>query len=156
MLFIREDVLNELTSCFLKHDVEQGFLLGSTRRLNQVNRCCRLFTEQADVYFITPDAEKATEQIQKWAEQRVCFCGMVHSHIWPKRELSEADIEFAEALIRMYELPMLWFGIGVVEKGAVVFQFYRVTKQQNKVEIAAVNFEVERTMKRDDRTPLEV
>ena len=147
MLFIREDVLNELTSCFLKHDVEQGFLLGSTRRLNQVNRCCRLFTKQADVSFITPDEEKTTQQIQKWAEQKVCFCGMVHSHVCSKRELSEADIEFAEAL---------WFGIGVVENGAVEFHFYRVTKRQNKVEIAAVNFEVERTIEGDNRTPLEV
>lgn len=155
MLFIREDVLNELTSCFLKHDVEQGFLLGSTRRLNQVNRCCRLFTEQADVYFITPDAEKATEQIQKWAEQRVCFCGMVHSHIWPKRELSEADIEFAEALMQVYELPVLWFGIGVVEGKTVTFHFYKGVKRQDKVEITAANYQIERAMKTDDCTPLE-
>lgn len=155
MLFIREDVLNEVSECFLKHDVEQGFLLGSTRRLNQVNRCCRLFTEQADVYFITPNAEKATEQIREWAEQKVCFCGMVHSHVCPKRELSKADIEFAEALMQVYELLVLWFGIGIVERGTVTFRFYKVVKRQNKAEIAAANYQIERTMETDDCTPLE-
>lgn len=144
MLFIRENVLKELTECFLKHDVEQGFLLGSTRRLDQVNRCCRLFTEQVGVYFITPDAEKTTEQIRKWAKQRVCFCGMVHSHVCPKRELSEADIEFAEALMKAYELPVLWFGIGVVESGTVTLRFYKVTKRQNRVKIVTANFEIEK------------
>lgn len=142
MLEIQKTVLKQIENCFLSKDTEQGFLLGSKQNLERIDMCCPVPAKQASTYFITPDAERANRQINDWRKQKVCFCGMIHSHVCRKEELSEADRAFAEQLYRSYQLPVLWFGIGIIKSSRVKFKFYRVEQKKQRVLISLEEYTV--------------
>lgn len=142
MLHIRKAVLKRIEDGFLAEGIEQGFLLGSKRNLKQIDVCCQLPVKQASTYFITPDAKRAGQQIEDWKDQKICFCGMIHSHLCPKEDLSEADGSFAEQLCKGYPLPFLWFGIGVVKNTGIKFKFYRVEWKNEKILIKLEQYAV--------------
>lgn len=62
MLSIKREILDEIKAHFLGHPVEQGFLLGCTQDLEQVDHCCLLPAEHAGMFCITPDAAE-TERL---------------------------------------------------------------------------------------------
>lgn len=141
MLKIKKEVFTEITCEFLSEKDETGFLLGTASRLNRLEYCYQLPAKQAGLHYYIPDEDEANNIIQYWAEQNVCFCGLIHSHVVPKEELSEADIEYAKLLFQTYHLPVLWFGIGIVKKTEVKFKFYAVNQNQDeKIEITEVAF----------------
>ena len=142
MLKIQKTVLKQIEDCFLSKDTEQGFLLGSKQNLEKIDMCCPVPVEQVSTYFIIPDAERADWQIKDWQRRKVCFCGMIHSHICPKEDLSEADRTFAEQLYKGYRIPVLWFGLGIVKTSKVEFKFYRVEQKNQKILIRLEKYEV--------------
>lgn len=142
MLSIQKAVLKRMEDCFLAEGTEQGFLLGSKQNLKQIDVCCQLPVKQVGTYFITPDEEQAGQQIEDWKNKKICFCGMIHSHVCLKEDLSEADVLFAEQLYRGYSLPFLWFGIGVVKNSGVKFKFYRAEWKNEKILIKLENYAV--------------
>ena len=142
MLEIQKTVLRQIEDCFLSQDTEQGFLLGSKQNLEKIDMCCPVPVEQASTYFIIPDAERADWKVKDWRKQGICFCGMIHSHVCRKEALSEADRTFAERLYRSYQLPVLWFGIGIVKSSRVKFKFYRVEQKGQRVLISLEEYAV--------------
>lgn len=141
MLKIKKTVLEEIQNRFLSNaNVEQGFLLGSEKNLEQVDMCGSIPVKQTSTYFIVPDAKQVDEMIDNWAKRKICFCGMIHSHVRQKEELSDADILFAKQLYRAYQLPFLWFGIGVVKHDKLEFEFYRLRQTDCHVLIEAAEY----------------
>lgn len=143
MLLINKDVLEGISTNFSKCDVEKGFLLGSSNDLTHIDHCFDLPAMDAGLHFYEPDPVLADKQIQHWADQGVCFCGMIHSHVVDKQELSENDIEYAKVLYSAYQLPVLWFGIGIVHSNIVDFQFYSVSKSGEQVNITQEKYQIE-------------
>lgn len=139
MLKINKEVFTEITRKFLSKKNETGFLLGTATRLNRLEYCYQLPAKQAGLHYYIPNETIADKIIQCWAERDICFCGLIHSHVVSKEELSEADIEYAKLLFQTYHLPVLWFGIGVVKNTEVTFKFYAVTqKLDEKIKITEV------------------
>lgn len=139
MLEITEETLTEIKRVFLSQKEETGFLLGSASRLNRLEHCCQLPAKQAGMYFYTPDENAADEIIRKWSEQGICFCGMIHSHLVPKENLSDHDIEYAKMIFQAFSLPVLWFGIGVMSSDSAKFHFYSINETTgNKIQIEEV------------------
>lgn len=127
MLEIRKEVLQEITRSFLSGERERGFLLACASRLDRLEYCCEIPAVQAGLYFYEPDAKMADYEIRRWAEQGICFCGFLHSHIVSQNKLSQNDIDFARELFYAYSLPVMWFGLGIVTEGNVSFSFYAIT-----------------------------
>lgn len=128
MLLIHEQVKADLFQIFSDSAVEKGALLGCKTSLNHLEICCALPALQAGMYFYTPNTHAADEIIRTWSEQGICFCGLIHSHITEKDDLSDADIVYANNLINTFNLPVLWFGLALARGKQVVFRFYAVTK----------------------------
>lgn len=142
MLCIQWDILHHLTHVFLSKDHEQGFILGSAKCLERLDFCGQIPAVQAGKYFYTPDSQYANTIIKDWAELNICFCGFVHSHLVNKNDLSDSDIEFAKQLFKSYNIPILWFGIGIVYKDAVNFQFYSVSSSDGDIVISPIKVEI--------------
>lgn len=143
MLHIKRDVLLRLSTAFCECDVEKGFLLGSSNNLIHVDHCFDLPAVDAGLHFYEPNPVLADNQIRHWAGQGVCFCGMIHSHVVDKQELSENDIEYAKVLYSAYQLPILWFGIGIVNTNKVDFRFYSVSEFGEEINIVLKEHQVE-------------
>ena len=143
MLHIKKDVLSNISEVFRDCDVEKGFLLGSSKDLSYIDHCFDLPATDAGLHFYEPDPVLADKQIQHWADQGVCFCGMIHSHVVDKQELSENDIEYAKVLYSAYHLPLLWFGIGIVHADTVDFRFYSVSEPDRQVNITQEKYQIE-------------
>ena len=143
MLHIKKDVLLRLSTAFCECDVEKGFLLGSSNDLSHVNHCFDLPAVDAGLHFYEPDPVLADTRIRLWADQGVCFCGMIHSHVVDKQELSENDIEYAKVLFSAYHLPLLWFGIGIVHADQVDFRIYAVSESDGQVNINQEEYQIE-------------
>ena len=137
-LTIEKEILGKMAAVFSTSQQEQGFVLGCSARLDCVDTCEQIPAIRAGLHFYTPDASYANQVIQNWSEVGVCFCGFVHSHIVNKPALSEADIEYARSMFQVYRLPVLWFGIGLVQKQNVDYHLYSVTTQNDKVHISSV------------------
>lgn len=143
MLHIKKDVLSNISEVFRECDVEKGFLLGSSNDLTYVDYCFDLPAMDAGLHFYEPDPLLADQTIHRWADQGVCFCGMIHSHVVDKQELSENDIEYAKVLYSAYHLPVLWFGIGIVRSNIVDFRFYSVSKSGEQINITQEKHQIE-------------
>ena len=143
MLKIKKETFVQIENHFQREDTEQGALLGSRQNLERIDVCCQLPVKQSSKYFIVPDAEQADRLIKDWAAKNICFCGMVHSHVCPKEGLSEADTLFAEQLYREYQIPVLWFGIGIVKKSGIKFRFYRVERKNHRILIKLENYVID-------------
>lgn len=143
MLQIHEQVKVDLLRIYSDSAVEKGVLLGCTTSLNRLEKCCALPARQAGLYFYTPNTHAADEIIRTWSEQGICFCGLIHSHITEKDDLSDADIVYANKLIKTFTLPVLWFGLALVHGKQVVFRFYAVTNNSSgKTHISPVRYAV--------------
>lgn len=143
MLHVKGDVLLRLSAVFCECNVERGFLLGSSNDLTHIDHCFDLPAMDAGLHFYEPDPVLADKQIQHWANQGVCFCGMIHSHVVDKQELSENDIEYAKVLYSAYHLPLLWFGIGIVRADNVDFKFYSVSESNGHINITQEEYQIE-------------
>lgn len=143
MLLITRKVLEDISTAFCKCNVEKGFLLGSDSSLNNINYCFDLPAANAGLHFYEPNSIIADETIRKWANQGVCFCGMIHSHVVDKQDLSVNDVEYAKVLYSAYQLPILWFGIGIVNANKVDFRFYSVSELGEEVNIVLEEHQVE-------------
>lgn len=139
---IQESILQQLTQTFLSNDYEQGFLLGSTSCLEQLDCCHQVAPARASMQFYTPDANEVNKIIANWVEKNICFCGFIHSHVVEKKDLSQNDIEFAQLLFNAYQLPVLWFGLGIVEQDEVHFRFYSVTSNKGDIDITSVCWKI--------------
>lgn len=142
MLKLEKAVLEQLQNSFSGSTIEQGFLLGCRKNLEWVDVCRPVPVRQADTYFITPDVGQTNQQIKDWLDENVCFCGMIHSHVNQKYDLSEGDTSFAKQLYDAYQLPVLWFGIGVVRAQGVELIFYQVHLKNGQVSIDRVPWQV--------------
>ena len=142
MLLIKTNILEDISTVFCKCNVEKGFLLGSSNDLTHIDQCFCLPAINAGLHFYEPDPVIADKQIQYWASLEVCFCGMIHSHVVDKQELSENDIEYAKVLYSAYHLPLLWFGIGIVNADNVDFRFYSVSESDGQVNITQEEYQI--------------
>lgn len=143
MLLINKKILEDISAAFCTCEVEKGFLLGSSADLTYIDHCFDLPARDAGLHFYEPDPVLADKQIQHWANQGVCFCGMIHSHVVDKQELSENDIEYAKVLFSAYHLPLLWFGIGIVHANKVDFRIYSVSESDGQVNINQEEYKIE-------------
>lgn len=143
MLLINKKVLEDISAAFCTCEVEKGFLLGSSADLTYINHCFDLPARDAGLHFYEPDPFLADKRIRCWADQGVCFYGMIHSHVVDKQELSENDVEYAKVLYSAYHLPLLWFGIGIVHADKVDFLFYSVSEPDGQVNITQEEYQIE-------------
>lgn len=143
MLLINKNILEDISTAFCMCEVEKGFLLGSSDDLTHIDHCFDLPAMDAGLHFYEPDPVLADKQIQHWADQGMCFCGMIHSHVVDKQELSENDIEYANVLYSAYHLPLLWFGIGIVRADNVEFKFYSVSESNGHINITQEEYQIE-------------
>ena len=123
---VKQAVLRQIAQVFQQGKTEQGFLLGCTTAWNILDRCSELPSIHAGRHFYTPNAEEADRIIRQWADQDICFCGMIHSHLVDKANLSENDVDYAKRLFKAYALPVMWFGIGIVQGEETLYRFYSV------------------------------
>lgn len=142
-LRINKTTLAEIASAFRNCNTEKGFLLGSNTFLNYISFSCDLPASDASRHYYSPNANFANHIISNWAAYGICFCGMVHSHLVNKQYLTENDIEYAKALYTAYNLPILWFGIGVIKNDNVVFKFYSVSESDGQVNISPIEYYLE-------------
>lgn len=138
LLSINNEFLNKMSSIFTASSCEEGFLLGCSDQIDHITNAAFLPSLQSSQNHYTPNPKKADEIIQNWAAHQVCFCGFIHSHVTQKHELSEADLQFASRLIKTYKLPVLWFGLAVINGGHVSFHFYAVAENRNGIDIFPV------------------
>lgn len=131
MLYVKEQVLNHIRNAVISSDVEQGFILGSKTRLNQLDCCKEIPAVQASLNIYRANSYIADQIISQWFEEKTCICGFLHSHVVDKNDLSEADKHFATMLYKTYHLPLFWFGLAVVTNNEVTISFYCV---QEKIE----------------------
>jgi hypothetical protein len=143
MLLINKNVLAKISESFCTCPVEKGFLLGSDCSLNHINYCFDLPASDAGLHYYEPNTTVADDAIRCWGKQGVCFCGMVHSHVVNKQDLSENDIEYAKVLYSAYHLPVMWFGIGIVNANDVVFRFYAVSKTNGQIDITLKEYKID-------------
>lgn len=142
ILLIDKRILSRISDVFLARDEEQGFLLGSSRDITRIDACFDLPAANAGLHYYEPNPGAADEAISSWAQRDICFCGMIHSHVVNKMELSENDMEFAKALYTAYHLPVLWFGIGIVQAGDVAFRMYAVRESGGQISITPEQYEI--------------
>lgn len=126
-LSIHKSILDQMAAVFSNSVHEAGYLLGCSTRLDCLDHCEQLPPVQAGLHFYEPDSAYANSIINQWASQNICFCGMIHSHVVEKETLSEADVVFAKQLFHAYSLPVLWFGLALVDRKKVNYQFYGIT-----------------------------
>lgn len=140
MPYIRAEVLHRMQEAFLSCETEQGFLLGCKMLsgLELIDVCSPLPALRAGKCFYEPNPQIAEKIIREWASKEICFHGMIHSHIVPKKELSEDDKAYASALTQAYQLPIFWFGLGVRKREKVDFYFWRAEKGLIREEIVVV------------------
>lgn len=132
MLRIKKEILQQLRQSFSLSHVETGFILGTYSCLEQLEYCYQIPAVQAGIHYYSPDIVIANKKIKEWTEVGICFCGFIHSHVVKKVDFSNGDIEFAKKLMNSYRLPVLWFGLGVVNDDCEVdIYFYSVTQQNN-------------------------
>lgn len=141
MLLIKEQILIHLRNAVISSDVEQGFILGSQTRLDQLDCCKEIPAVQASLNFYKPNSTVADATIQQWANNEVCFSGFLHSHVSDKNDLSEADIVFAERLYKAYCLPVLWFGLAIINECNVSFVFYAVHENNGTIQISPAPYQ---------------
>lgn len=142
MLSIQNDVLSEISTVFSRNkNREQGFLLGSSTQLTHIDDCIYLPASKSGIHFYEPDLDAANYAIRNWGKKKVCFCGMIHSHVVNKPNLSENDIEYAKQIFKAYNLPVLWFGIGIVGISSVQFLFFSVSEIESSIAITPELFE---------------
>lgn len=130
MLIIKKELLYNMAGIFCSKTEEQGFLLGSRSKLNGIEYCKYLPANKCGKYYYEPNAEAANEIIRTWEEEGICFCGLIHSHVVDKKELSENDIDYAKVLCNIYGSPVFWFGIAVIEERNIDFIFWAVIKEK--------------------------
>lgn len=142
MLLVKQQVLEHIRNAVVASDVEQGFILGSQTRLDQLDCCKEIPAVQASLNFYRPNSMNAEAHVKQWAACNVCFSGFLHSHVVDKSDLSEADLSFAENLYHAYSLPFLWFGLAIVSKSNVTFSFYKVYEEDGTVRIAPIQHQI--------------
>lgn len=143
MLLVHQHTLRKIADAFRGCAVEKGFLLGSDCSLSHINHCFDLPASEAGLHYYTPDPGIADDVIGRWGDRGICFCGLIHSHVVDKQDLSVNDIAFAKALYTAYQLPILWFGIGIVNAGNVVFRFYAVSESENQIHVTPAEYIIE-------------
>lgn len=126
MLYVKEQVLNHIRNAVISSDVEQGFILGSKTRLNQLDCCKEIPAVQTSLNIYRGDSHIANQIISQWFEEKICISGFLHSHVVDKSDLSDADKNFAIMLYNTYNLPLFWFGLAVVTNNEVTISFYCV------------------------------
>ena len=142
MLFIKKQVLSHIRNAVTSRDIEQGFILGSQTRLDQLDCCKEIPAVQASLNYYNPNSAVADAAVQHWANNAVCFTGFLHSHVNDKYDLSDADIDFAERLYKAYCLPVLWFGLAVINENKVSIVFYSVQDDNGTIQIMPVPYQV--------------
>lgn len=142
MLWIKDSVRSVILHKFSSSCTEQGFLLGCSQKLNEIDFCCLLPAYRSGKYFYEPNSCEADQIIRNWAERNICFCGFIHSHLVYKKELSENDVEFAKRILTAYSIPVLWFGVGAVNDLNVDFQFYSAVCENGKTIICPIQSEI--------------
>lgn len=142
MLFIKKQVLIHICNAVTSSDIEQGFILGSQTRLDQLDCCKEIPAVQASLNYYKPNSAVADMTIQQWANDEICFSGFLHTHIGDKCDFSDADIDFAKKLYNAYHLPLLWFGLAVVNKCDVSIDFYSIQEDDGNIRIKPVSYQL--------------
>lgn len=127
LLTTEPGLLDQMAAFFTASSYEEGFLLGCSTQINHLTHAVHLPSSNSGLYHYEPNSAQARQLIRIWADLGICFCGFIHSHVRGKRELSEDDLEFAETLIRAYNVPLLWFGLAVISDKTTRFIFYSLT-----------------------------
>ncbi len=96
---ISEAVLHEICEKLRIVPPEKGGIIGSKNGI-VCAYCLDDGTVQADRYAYVPNIEKLNGVIDQWAEMGIHFAGMFHSHPYPQKELSLADREYIDTIMR--------------------------------------------------------
>lgn len=118
--------MQQLTQTFLSNDYEQGFLLGSTSCLEQLDCCHQVAPARASMQFYTPDANEANKIIANWVEKNICFCGFIHSHVVEKKICPKMTLNshnYYSALTNSLYYGLVWV---LLSKMKFIFVFIRL------------------------------
>lgn len=140
MLFVKKEILYHIRNAVTTRHIEQGFILGSQTRFNQLDYCKEIPAIQASLNYYMPNSKIANITIQQWAKEEICFSGFLHTHIGDKCDFSDADIDFAKKLYGSYHLPLLWFGLAVVNKCDISIDFYSIQENDGDIRIIPVSY----------------
>ena len=143
MLTITANVLECIKNSVKHSSVEQGFALGCASCLERIDVCEQIHAVQAGLYFYSPNTKEATKIVKEWAQQKICFCGFIHSHRTDKSDFSEADLLFAEKLLSSFRMPYLWFGLVVITDQKKELLFYKLYSIDGEMVLNPVRFYVE-------------
>lgn len=112
MLLFENTVLDAICSSFVDPVLEQGGILGTSTDLQHISNFWLDINAQASTVSYIPSALEIHRQIKLWADNGICFCGIIHSHITGNGELSEQDQRYIYGVLQSFpHMPYLWFPI---------------------------------------------
>ena len=143
LLTVSKRAMNILDTALSRMDREQGCILGCSERLDRIDCVMPIRAAEASKFFYRPDVTQANCMIRQWAEEGVCFCGFIHSHVTEKRGLSEADMLFAESMFKSFCMPVMWFGLAVLQEKQKDYFFYLMKERQGNPVIESVDWRID-------------
>ena len=118
---IYQEILTKLDATHL----ETGGIIGEKDGV-----VCRFFLDiqgQGKQGEYRPNVCVLNQAIEEWADERVTFVGLVHTHINGLGILSPSDIEYARAILSVNELDYVYFPVVAVDRaGNKLMRAYRV------------------------------
>lgn len=127
---ICDKVIDQVTRFFSQQPYEQGGLIGSSKYLNLIDNFSPV-SGTSDQNQFTPDMIEVNKQIACWRNEKICFCGFIHSHLDGGEFLSRSDLIAIERWVLASNLPFLCFGLAIVSSGVVKLKIYLAQKDGN-------------------------
>lgn len=135
MVIVTKKCYRKITSFFSDSSKEHIGLIGARKKMWIVSDFSEAesFNEKD---FCVPDKMLLNETINNWADNNICFCGIVHSHIGGSMALSQNDVDYIQkTLILFRHLPYMFFPIVSFEKDKQIITFYRCRLKKQKLSI---------------------
>ena len=94
-LYIKKSVIFEIYNMRNSGIRECGGIFGMNKNGVITHFCPDCFSKQSDRNEYRPSVEWLNKVIQKWFQEGINFCGIIHTHPQGYRELSDADKLYA-------------------------------------------------------------
>ena len=126
MLKISKHVISSICTDICALPIENGGIIGRNKK-GIITDYYFDYSSSRGFNQYTPDTQKLNTVIRQWSEQKIEFCGIVHSHPMEIVNLSRADIEYAVKVLNSFEsLKYLYMIVVTPESKKSFLSTYKV------------------------------
>lgn len=135
---IEKNTLDKIKKSFSVAPIESGGMIGSRAADSSraavdshdevISAFC--FDHGGDPEEYVPNVEMLNEKIGEWAKNGISFAGIVHSHHNDCRFLSDADIDYARAILKDTKLSSVCFPIVTYFNDEIIVTPYRIDREK--------------------------